>query len=413
MISSARAASIHYQLLLVLAMLIPSGFYKLGGVVIALLAVNGLFGLKGYRKLNQMDLPILFCVAFFVVILLGLLYADNFSNQLQYVSRKVSFILIPLAFLGYSLTSHQLLSIKRYFVFSTLLFVLIADGYALFDYLKTGELQVFLSQSWHNKFTYYGLTRVFSKWHPTYVSLFLNLTLVFVYQLYFKIKKFKSWFIISSLAVLNIFLLSSFIGIVSFVFLLLLFVYQWFKDKKALLTINLIALMSLVTVFYIYNPLHYSKIDQFKQKEIKVTDKKEERNVLNLRLAKWKTSLQVFSSAPVFGVSNGDYKDALYSKYIENDFMFCAKKRYSSHNQYLYTATSNGLVGLLVLISLFVLPLLYRLGEKTLFPFLGIMSIYFLTEDVLARQQGMVFFIFFYILVTRNLAPSITSANEQ
>lgn len=413
MIKNPGAAKIHYQLLILLAILIPSGFYKLGGLVIALLAISWVFVLKGYKKIRQIDTSILLCLSFFAIIVMGLLYTTDVSTQLQYISRKLPLLLIPLAFIGFSPNKDQLRKLKMYFVFSTVIFVLIANLYALGDYVLTGEAEVFLSKSHHNKFTYYGLTRVFSKWHPTYVSLFLNMALVFAYELYYATKKYKIWIVISSFAILNILLLTSFIGIVSLLLLLGLFMYKLLKKNKTLLAGVSILLVLAVGFFYFYNPLKYSKIDKFKETEIKITDKKEERNLLNLRLAKWKSSLQVFSTSPFFGVTNGDYKQELYLQYLENEFMYCAEKRYSSHNQYLYTATSNGLLGFSVLMGMFLVAFFKKSTIAGFFPFLGIMSVYFMTEDVLARQQGMVFFIFFYILLTRNLSGTVIKSYEK
>lgn len=413
MINHTGAVNIHYWLMLLLAVLLPSGFYKLGGILVAILFLSWLFLVKGFREIRKADTPVLLSISFFLIILVGFVYTNDISNQIQYTSRKLAFLIIPLVFIGFTPGVEQLNKIKKYFVYATLIFILIADLYALADYLYTGEIKVFLSKSNHNKFTYYGLTRVFSKWHPTYVSLFLNTALIFIYEFYYHKKNYIIWLGLSLFAILNILLLTSFIGIVSLLFLTALFVYKLLSKNSVVLIMVSAVLVLTIGFLYVYNPLNYSKINKFKKTEIKITDRKVERNVLNLRLAKWKTSLQVIAAHPVFGVTNGDYKEELYQQYLKNDFRYCASKRYSSHNQYLYTATSNGLIGFLLLLGILIVPFFRKGNIKGLFPFLGIMSIYFLTEDVLARQQGVVFFIFFYILLTRNKIPDAGVSNEQ
>ncbi|XLS29277.1 hypothetical protein ACJD0Z_00310 [Flavobacteriaceae bacterium M23B6Z8] len=66
MIKNLRAVNIHYQLLLFLAVLIPSRFYKLGGIVVALLAISWVFKVQGYRQLKQIEVSILLGLLSFV-----------------------------------------------------------------------------------------------------------------------------------------------------------------------------------------------------------------------------------------------------------------------------------------------------------------------------------------------------------
>jgi O-antigen ligase len=161
----------------------------------------------------------------------------------------------------------------------------------------------------------------------------------------------------------------------------------------------------LVAMNFVFNPLGFTKIDQLKKTELKVTDKKGERNLFTLRLAKWKTSLQVFSTAPLFGVTNGSYKERLIAQYLENDFTYSAQEQYSSHNQFLYTLVSNGIVGVLVLLALLLIPLAQHPWAEYL-PFMLLMCVFFLTEDILSRQQGIVFFVFFYMVLTTGFSNS-------
>ncbi len=408
-----KATQIHYSLLLALSFLMPSGFYKLEGIVIGVLFGSWLFAIRGYKALKSPGFPAIAVWGFFGVMMAGLLYTSYPDAQWAYLGRRLSLIFVPLAFIGIRLTCRQYEGILAAFTFSALFFILLADGYALFDILHSGETEILIGRSSYHKFTYYGLTRIFEDWHPTYVSLFLNLVLVFCYKLFYKKGKFKLWILCSSIAIVNIFLLNSFIGILAFIILLAFFLFLRFQNQRMVFLGSIVGLSVSIGLSFIYNPLRFEKIEKLKNTELKITDKKEERNVLTLRLAKWKSSLQVFATAPVLGVSNGDYKERLVDQYKANGFMYSAQERYASHNQYLYTMVSNGIAGLFLLMMLLVTPLLLHTASREYFPFLVLIGVFFLTEDLLARQQGIVFFVFFYVLMTRKTPPEIPSENDK
>lgn len=147
--------------------------------------------------------------------------------------------------------------------------------------------------------------------------------------------------------------------------------------------------------------MNYPKIEKIKQTEIEITDKKHERNIINLRLAKWKTSLDVFKKVPLFGVSDGDYKNRMNAQYIINGFLYCAREKYSSHNQFLFILSSKGFLGFSILFLLLLAPFLWHKRNTSLKLLVIICAIFFLTEDVLARQQGLVFFVYFFSLFSK------------
>jgi O-antigen ligase len=407
-----KAIQIHYGLLLTLSFLIPSGFYKLEGLVIGLLTGSWFFLIKGYRDLKAPGISVLMMWGFFGVMAAGLLYTTQWDEQLAYIGRRLSLVFVPLTLLGVHLTRRHYEGILAVFSFSALFSILLANGYALFESFYSGESSILIGRSVYNKFTYYGLTRLFEDWHPTYVSLFLNATLVFCYSLFFKKGKYRIWILCSGVAILNIFLLNSFIGIIAFIALLAVFSFLRFRKQRLVFLVSLAGIFLIIALNFAYNPLGFKKIDKLKNTELKITDKKEERNVLTLRLAKWQSSIQVFTTAPILGVSNGDYRNRLADQYSANGFFYSAQERYASHNQFLYTLVSNGILGLSILIALLVIPFYFHTASPEYLPFLILLGVFFLTEDLLARQQGLVFFVFFYIVLTLKISPELASRND-
>jgi len=385
----------HIVLLIILAIIIPSGFYNVEGIIIPLLFLNWLLFIKGYERIKQIPVgtALLFC--FFMLYLISFFITDNLDFQLKATTQHLSYILIPFSLIGVELSKQHLENIKRGFIWATLTFILIAFGYALFDYLNTGKSTIYINNSVQSKFQYYGLTRVFKDWHPTYVSLFCNLALVFIYNIYIKKRRYIIAGIIAVILGMTILSLNSFIGIlglwviVSLYFILLIKVF-W---KRIVVVLVFIGLM---LSFYHFNPFNFSKIDRFKVTKISIVDTKDKRNILNLRLAKWQVSYDLFKTAPFFGVTPGDYRGEMVELYKEEGFDYAADRKFSSHNQYLNILASFGLVGFILFLTIIIYPLRFG-GETTLF--LLVFSLFWLTEDLLLRQQGIVLFSFFYTIL--------------
>lgn len=100
---------------------------------------------------------------------------------------------------------------------------------------------------------------------------------------------------------------------------------------------------------------------------------------------------------PLFGVSAGDYKKTVVELYKQKDFQYAAQHQYAAHNFYIYTLASSGLIGLLFLLMVLIIPFLLRRNDTSLF--LLIFSLFCFTEDMLLRQQGVIAFSYFYVIL--------------
>ncbi|NOQ24377.1 MAG: hypothetical protein GQ564_03360 [Bacteroidales bacterium] len=118
----------------------------------------------------------------------------------------------------------------------------------------------------------------------------------------------------------------------------------------------------------------------------------------DIRIYLWKYSIELFRNNLLFGVGIGDNKDELIKHYNKNELTVASGLKYNSHNQFLETATQTGIIGLVVLLLVFAIPLYQSIKKKQelLFLFLIICFINFLFESMLERLAGVVFFAFWY-----------------
>ncbi|MEF8810890.1 MAG: O-antigen ligase family protein, partial [Bacteroidales bacterium] len=120
-----------------------------------------------------------------------------------------------------------------------------------------------------------------------------------------------------------------------------------------------------------------------------------------LRLIFWKASTRIIGEKVWFGVGTGDvkfqikaaYKDmGVYEELHEND---------DPHNQFLRTFIATGLPGFLALAGVFVFGLWRAIQTKDYFllGFLILIMIHLFFKSMLFREDGVIFFGFFYGLL--------------
>jgi len=122
---------------------------------------------------------------------------------------------------------------------------------------------------------------------------------------------------------------------------------------------------------------------------------------LSIRLVKWACSFEGVVEAPLLGVGTGDAEAFLVQCYEKENFWGkYPQYRFNSHNQYLETALTLGMVGLLVFLGTIVIPAIGALKrrDKLFLSFLALFAFCCLTESVLERQWGVIFFSLFVSL---------------
>jgi O-antigen ligase len=115
----------------------------------------------------------------------------------------------------------------------------------------------------------------------------------------------------------------------------------------------------------------------------------------------WMASIEVIKENFWFGVGNGDVGKEIKKKYVQYNLNDKLDHAYKAHNQFLSTLVAVGLPGLCFLLLVFLMPLIKALREKNflLLSFIVIVFVHALTESILGRFDGIIFFSFFYGLV--------------
>ena len=111
----------------------------------------------------------------------------------------------------------------------------------------------------------------------------------------------------------------------------------------------------------------------------------------------WKATNEIIKENPIHGVGLGDTRDELSTKYKKMGIKSLEGSDLDSHQQFLQTFATLGLLGFLSLSLIFIVIIMTGWKQKN-FLLLGIGLIYLLfglTESMLETQAGVVFFTFF------------------
>lgn len=161
------------------------------------------------------------------------------------------------------------------------------------------------------------------------------------------------------------------------------------KDVWLFVALFGIAVLFQITVLKLYN--RYDQITNL----IREPDTKTE-NSTSIRYNIWKISADLISEHPLIGVGTGDLKEELVKKYEAYNYQYGIRTRISPHNQFLHTAVILGFLGVSALILLLGSAFILAWRNKDWIYLLFILLVFLncMTESILERQAGILFFAF-------------------
>ena len=413
-------------------------------VALCALFLNWIFTTKFKKVIQSISSNSFFLafIIFYILYALSFFWSENQSFAIADLVLKIPILILPLIML-----SHEPLSIKEInkLLLAFSLSVIVLNCYcffdALFNYLNTRNI---------NEFFYGSLT---VNMHTAYQATFTSFSIFILVYIYLNKEYSHNWIFsfLIALQFLFLFLLSSrmqmlCLSVVTPIFL----IFHYYLKQKIYLGFSYTILAFVVSYFLVSTPSVLN--NRYKQTVSHISSIGNDSQNSDPRKFIWKKAIDVIKYNWLFGVGVGDAKDVLVSSYSKesskpitdhavdstinilkanskhlntqvkkltsdhtklkkeseniliqqiNKYRFFAKKKYNFHNQYLQTFATVGCFGLIILIyllsHLFIVSIIKKDFIVSAFLFLIAMS--FLTESMLERQAGVVFFTFFYLLL--------------
>ncbi|MGC4022306.1 MAG: O-antigen ligase family protein [Cyclobacteriaceae bacterium] len=351
---------------------------------------------------------------YYLVLLVGAFYTRDFNNALFTFDKKISFVVLPLlAITGLPLDQKIISTLKRSFAYSCATVIAFCIGITAIHFISGGGAENFdvVSNNNYNTlhpsattawmhFSYIQL----SHWagiHPGYFSMYLafSIVILFTENVDSRFSKTLNLFLATAMAVF-IALLSSRMAILAFCISTIFLVVVKIKERRTNIIVAIVLVLVVMGFLLTINP-----ISKFRLFEEPITTNYQadssvmQWNSVSYRLLEWQGAWSVIKDNILFGVGTGGGTLALMDFYSHFNSSTVGIES-NAHNQFLQTWMELGIIGLFVFISCLFGPLIlaqsYSNTQYVCFLIIFIMMC--LTESVVERQKGVVFFTFFQTL---------------
>lgn len=334
----------------------------------------------------------LFC-ALFVLYVIGLYYTENISIGKNELILKLSLFAMPVILFTSDLKLWNKSLVKWIFnVF--ILGCFLGIMYCLYQSLSVYRID-------HNFGDFFYQDHSFFH-HPSYASMFYTFALsAMIYYLInndVKIHEKIIYILLIPLFIVDIFLLSSRTALLILFFVAVLFIFYVIIHKHNRLLNVLYTLIIFMIAFSVYKfmPEKYNRFFIKFNNIHSVDDLKED-----VRFYIWTGAWEASKENIPYGVGTGDAKDILKNKYKDKSLKYFYNREYNAHNQYLQILLTLGIPGMVVFVSGLLYAFIISIKKRYFLyvVFLIIFGLNILTESMLERQAGVVFYAVFNALL--------------
>jgi O-antigen ligase len=357
------------------------------------------------------DFPQKILILFYLFYVAGFFWSGNKENALFALEVKLTLVLFPLMissdreffrknirgillFFVLGILTSSLFCLTKSFLLS-----LSFDGKIYFNPIDSRYA------GWAyggNRFRYLGLSYIL---HPTYYSLYILLALI-VDVIFLKNRIFINKYlnIVLKAAVpifiVMIYLLSSKAVLISSLIVLVLFAVDLYKKYNNVQVKISILFISLIIITVVITNPRFGKLMKAIENPETIMDNSTDGSFIS-RVHIWEAAIDIVRRNFLFGVGPGDTNGTLVTEYKKNNFIDPYEKKSNAHNQYLETFINTGVFGFVTLLLLLIVPLFILEKQNILYKiFLIMIAFNFLFESMLNTIAGVLFFGFFYNLLS-------------
>lgn len=408
---------INFALLVIVASFPILSFGLRSISTILLLALSIFFYFKSREYFNRPWKILLVYSLPMLILAFSLIYTEQLGEGAKDLIQLLSFLVFPLAFVLNPIHQNQVNKLKFVFIASILVLVfyqMIVIGLnfeTVFSEPSNYELKINgiseeanatadeIQKIKTRRFRNYILE--ITNTHPTYQAIWIIFAVGLGFSLWKEIKLqwLKAVFVINSILLL-IFLvmLSSRMPLIAGGIAALVTMVKHSFKTRVLISLSLIIFGFLVYTLVPSISLRLNEVLKASKSLIQEESDVRDFNSTNVRIGIYSCSKELFISKPIFGYGVGNVQQPLSNCLVSQvNSKIYNWRSYNTHNQYLYFLLATGIVGFVVLIfwiwKLFQWAHIHQL-QLFMF-FLTFILICFFTENILTRNDGVLFFGFF------------------
>ena len=393
-----------FSLIMILIAVVPR-LVLIGFVVMFLLSIYGFIKKQFIVKFNEI---ITAFILFYIIYCFGLLFSNDMSSSLKVLEYKLSFLLIPIAFIFRPRFKFKL----AYPIIGLAAGIVVVSVLGFAKAIKVFQITSNISESFRSSNICID--------HPTY---FAAMTTVAISGIWFLYKRgttgftFKRIFPFLLFGGVMIFLSFSSAALLFIMFVFSFIIARNVYQRISVLLAGSIILIAPIVIYALLSNIPILKdevrnaakgVMSYASNPMEFVEGKDEGLFgEEVRLVMWTITAKECIAHPM-GVGTGNVDESLSAGLLKVNRNEMAKKmpnneiRFNPHNQFLHTALELGVVGLGVFLFILIrsLQLGIRHRNRLLILVIACLSFNCLFESMLQRQTGIVFFTFWIVLLS-------------
>ncbi|WP_040497495.1 O-antigen ligase family protein [Fulvivirga imtechensis] len=361
-------------------------------------------------------LPLL---AFYIYHVIGLGWTSNYHEGFRSLEYKLSFLVLPLIMALINLDSRTILRLFNVFIIINLVLVILSFLHFIFIDITQDEFIILGEKVEGNRVGTRGeyLSKHFLiiDQHRTFYSIQLVISVWFLLNyipFLRKMTKKKVIAITSSVFILisGILVMQSKLSYLLLALTIITSLILHFKliPKSALISALLVIIASLLFTNELITDRFEKMVDEVEyifsdgDDQTKTFATKLRPGSSEIRYMLYKSSLQVISESFLFGHGTGDVRDMLKEQNYKNGYISIAHLNYGAHSQLLHSSIAFGIIGIILLFSIFLIPLSSEIKKRNYFT-CGVLVIFLIAcifESYLNSRAGIIPVAFFIPLLS-------------
>jgi O-antigen ligase len=214
------------------------------------------------------------------------------------------------------------------------------------------------------------------------------------------------WLTVTLVLLVSIYFLSSRALLLAAIIMVPFYLFRKFKKlgQNKYLGLGVVIVILVFLIISLTNPRVNNYFKWRSGKDLGNIAVKDDRFVI------WNSVNNILKQNLVLGVGTGDIQDELNKEYLKTGNIKLAQANTNAHNQYLEVILENGLIGLIIFLSLFAMMFYISIYEKNILylMFLLIVFFSFMFETMLNRLAGVSFFALFSFLLLHVQSNSLS-----
>ncbi|WP_298755393.1 O-antigen ligase family protein [uncultured Psychroserpens sp.] len=391
--------------------LVPDKFKGIPVIGLLLSAIFYFIVNKSDKNLNLKLFRV--STSFFLVLLISISYSENTSYAFRKLETGLSLLAYPLVFMllyncKEKLDKKLIETLKWVFVIALTVFLISTFTY----YFLTEPHYTFKSTIIHYH-TLVDLRIIGYEIHSIYLSMHIGVGILFLINSMSNTQKTKILYHLFLLVLFFVFLaiLNKRGPIIALGIIGIIYLIRSKIKTKAFIYVSALTAVFVLTMLFIPK---FNNINRFKEL-IDIEGLRTNPNSSTaLRLSIYNCAYKQAIKSPIIGYGWGDVKGVLDDCYQDENPNLLLKN-YNTHNQFLSILLSTGIIGLAVF--LFYFYYLFKFSNKNRNRLLFFLLLYFglnmLSENILEREDGVIFFSFFINLFLFNSEKNTDKITEE